>query len=115
MIWQQMGQPSRFKLIEFGPGRGTLMSDLLRGTRGMSCLTHLNCIILCLSVLMVLDFRSFVSAIEGVHLIEISQVLRSQQAKMLQCPSENEIEDSTQLKSHAYDVPVFFSIVSLKQ
>lgn len=30
VTWQGMGAPSRFRLIELGPGRGTLMSDMLR-------------------------------------------------------------------------------------
>lgn len=29
-LWEQMGQPSKVNLIELGPGRGTLMADLLR-------------------------------------------------------------------------------------
>jgi NADH dehydrogenase [ubiquinone] 1 alpha subcomplex assembly factor 7 len=29
-LWQQMGQPSSFTLLELGPGRGTLMADALR-------------------------------------------------------------------------------------
>ena len=32
VTWQQMGSPERTVLIECGPGRGTLMSDLLRAT-----------------------------------------------------------------------------------
>lgn len=28
--WQQMGEPDRLQLIEAGPGKGTLMSDMLR-------------------------------------------------------------------------------------
>ncbi|MAB00600.1 MAG: methyltransferase [Stappia sp.] len=28
--WQRMGEPERFHLVEFGPGRGTLMADVLR-------------------------------------------------------------------------------------
>ena len=28
--WQRLGQPERLNLVEFGPGRGTLMADLLR-------------------------------------------------------------------------------------
>lgn len=30
VVWQGMGSPPRFQLIEAGPGRGTLMSDALR-------------------------------------------------------------------------------------
>ncbi|MEM9571814.1 MAG: SAM-dependent methyltransferase [Pseudomonadota bacterium] len=33
--WQEMGAPRRFSLIEIGPGRGTLMADALRATRGV--------------------------------------------------------------------------------
>ncbi|SFZ83098.1 SAM-dependent methyltransferase, MidA family [Devosia enhydra] len=29
-LWQQMGSPRRFDLLELGPGRGTLMQDALR-------------------------------------------------------------------------------------
>ena len=33
VVWQQMGEPASFDLIELGPGRGTLMADALRATR----------------------------------------------------------------------------------
>jgi NADH dehydrogenase [ubiquinone] 1 alpha subcomplex assembly factor 7 len=32
-VWHQMGEPTPFRLIELGPGRGTLMADLLRAAR----------------------------------------------------------------------------------
>ena len=32
-IWQQMGGPKRFNLVELGPGRGTLMTDALRAAK----------------------------------------------------------------------------------
>lgn len=33
--WMDQGAPKRFTLAELGPGRGTLMADLLRATRGV--------------------------------------------------------------------------------
>ena len=32
-VWEQLGSPPRFSLIELGPGRGTLMRDVLRAAR----------------------------------------------------------------------------------
>lgn len=32
-LWMKMGEPAPFTLLECGPGRGTLMADLLRATR----------------------------------------------------------------------------------
>ncbi|WP_037308474.1 class I SAM-dependent methyltransferase [Ruegeria halocynthiae] len=34
--WLDQGQPERFTLAELGPGRGTLMADILRATHGVA-------------------------------------------------------------------------------
>ena len=59
--WQAMGEPSAFTLAELGPGRGTLMADLLRAAR----------------------IRPRFGAAARVHLIETSPRLRAIQAETL--------------------------------
>src|SRR5262249_6846688 len=60
-VWEQLGAPSRFSLIELGPGRGTLMRDALRAARVRP---------------------AFVSAADVV-LVEISPKIREQQREAL--------------------------------
>ncbi len=61
--WQAAASPSPFSIIEFGPGRGTLMVDALRAASG---------------------FPDFIKA-ANVHLVETSPILRqSQQAALNQ-------------------------------
>jgi len=59
--WQDMGRPETVQLIEFGPGRGIMMSDILRAAR----LDH-----------------DFIKAV-NVTLIEASAALQAVQAKTL--------------------------------
>lgn len=59
--WEALGQPAPFALVELGPGRGTLMADILRATSGMAA------------------FR----AAAQVHLVEMSPVLRGLQREKL--------------------------------
>ena len=57
-LWQRAGAPDRFRLLELGPGRGTLMADLWRATARIA------------------GFH----AAAKVHLIETSPALRRAQA-----------------------------------
>lgn len=59
--WRNMGSPKRVELIEYGPGRGVMMSDILRTAR--------------------LD-KDFLAAIR-VSLIETSSALEAKQAEQL--------------------------------
>ena len=59
--WAAMGAPDPFNLIELGPGRGTLMSDILRAAKVMP------------------GFREAAR----VHLVETSPVLRRRQEEKL--------------------------------
>jgi NADH dehydrogenase [ubiquinone] 1 alpha subcomplex assembly factor 7 len=76
-IWNGMGRPA-CRLVELGPGRGTLMADLLRATKLLP------------------DFK----AAATVHLVETSPSLRQRQQAAL-APSGFEIEWHDRLE----DVP----------
>ncbi|MFL6814222.1 MAG: class I SAM-dependent methyltransferase [Bradyrhizobium sp.] len=60
-VWKAIGSPPLLRLIELGPGRGTLMADALRAMRVLPPL-----------------YQSV-----SVHLVEINPVLRDKQASML--------------------------------
>lgn len=59
--WTALGAPSKFALVECGPGRGTLMKDLLRALKKV---------------------ESFQTAAE-LHLVEISEALKERQEQSL--------------------------------
>jgi NADH dehydrogenase [ubiquinone] 1 alpha subcomplex assembly factor 7 len=61
-VWQQMGAPENVRIIELGPGRGTLMHDALRAAK------------------IVKGFRDALV----VHLVEISPALQQVQQRMLE-------------------------------
>ncbi|GLH82228.1 ATP synthase subunit beta [Bradyrhizobium sp. SSBR45G] len=60
-IWKAAGSPQQFRLIELGPGRGTMMSDALRALRVLPPL-----------------YQTI-----SVHLVEVNPVLREKQKATL--------------------------------
>jgi len=60
-VWLQMDRPAFLRLVELGPGHGTLMADALRATRGVA---------------------GFHAAID-LHLVEVGERLRARQAAAL--------------------------------
>jgi NADH dehydrogenase [ubiquinone] 1 alpha subcomplex assembly factor 7 len=60
-LWQRLGAPKPVLLVELGPGRGTMMQDMLRAARTVP---------------------PFMEALQ-VHLVELSPVLRAAQAHAL--------------------------------
>ena len=61
-VWKQMGAPENVRLIELGPGRGTMMKDALR------------------AIQIAPDFRAAIV----VHFVEASPLLRAQQEAALE-------------------------------
>ncbi|KAI9013236.1 S-adenosyl-L-methionine-dependent methyltransferase [Gaertneriomyces semiglobifer] len=63
--WEGMGRPKAIQLIELGPGRGTLMSDILRTLQ---------------------QFPFLKSVIQTVHFVETSPYLRDKQSRTIAGP-----------------------------
>jgi NADH dehydrogenase [ubiquinone] 1 alpha subcomplex assembly factor 7 len=61
-VWQQMGAPENVRIVELGPGRGTLMHDALRAAKIV---------------------EGFSNALV-VHLVEVSPALRQVQQRLLE-------------------------------
>ena len=61
--WQALGEPKEITLVELGPGKGTLMKDILR---------------------VAAKFPRFKSAV-NIHLVELSETMRSLQREALSC------------------------------
>jgi NADH dehydrogenase [ubiquinone] 1 alpha subcomplex assembly factor 7 len=61
-VWKQMGSPENLRIVELGPGRGTLMKDALRAAKVMPA------------------FRDAIV----MHLVEISPILEEQQERTLE-------------------------------
>ncbi|MEL6298889.1 MAG: SAM-dependent methyltransferase [Pseudomonadota bacterium] len=93
VVWQSMGSPARFNLVELGPGRGTLMADAVRAAR------------------IVPGF------LEAAHLslIETNETLKTEQAARLKDVSSTinlqwceAIEDLLEAAPDAYRTPTLF-------
>ncbi|GAB4840872.1 hypothetical protein Ancab_021632 [Ancistrocladus abbreviatus] len=76
-LWEQMGQPDKVNLVELGPGRGTLMADLLRGTSKFKRFTESLCI----------------------HLVECSPTLQKIQHQNLKCVDDDNSSGNTENKT----------------
>ncbi|KAJ2700925.1 hypothetical protein H4218_001712 [Coemansia sp. IMI 209128] len=64
MHWEMMGRPAKTVFVELGPGRGTLMEDIMRAAK---------------------RFKSFYASVRGIHFIEKSPELRKLQHDKLGC------------------------------
>ncbi len=77
-MWEQLGKPEKINLVELGPGKGTLMKDLLKVTS---------------------RFEPFKKA-TSVHMVELSIPLRRKQYELLGCTGVKDFSD-------ARDAPIF--------
>ncbi len=93
--WLDQGAPETFTLAEFGPGRGTLMADMLRATRHVP---------------------GFHSAAR-LHLIEASPLLRARQRQTLSGYPCTWLTDANQLPDQSLFVVAneFFDALPIRQ
>jgi len=80
--WEDRGRPERFHLVELGPGRGTLMADILRASR----------------------IRQGFKDAANIVLVETSPALREKQKETLRGESVSWVDD---LESIADRAPLF--------
>ncbi|KAI7866521.1 S-adenosyl-L-methionine-dependent methyltransferase [Spinellus fusiger] len=81
--WMRLGKPQKIQIIECGPGRGTLMSDMLRALG---------------------NFPYFYKVITSIHLVEASPELRRLQRAAL-VPGSTD-EDVTREEIDASNAPI---------
>lgn len=79
--WMQLGSPDKFALLECGPGRGTLMADILRSCKNVS---------------------GFVEAAQ-IHLLDISPTLKTIQAETLKAHAPTWIDT---IETVPTDIPI---------
>lgn len=84
--WLAQGCPPKFRIVEFGPGRGTLMDDLLRAGR---------------------SFTDFTAALQDIYMIESSPTLREMQRKQL-CDDVFSPVDSGYKSTTKWKTPIFW-------
>lgn len=83
-LWEQMGRPEKVNLVELGPGRGTLLADLLRG---------------------VSKIKKFIESLH-VHLVECSPALKKIQYQNLKCVGNGDEDAEKQIISSLAGTPI---------
>ena len=78
--WLAQGRKEKVQIIEVGPGRGTLMDDVLRVRS--NCWKEKGSRILTLRQT-ISTFKTFANSIETIYLIEASPYLQKHQGKLL--------------------------------
>ncbi|KAJ1955688.1 hypothetical protein EC988_001747 [Linderina pennispora] len=93
--WEMMGRPAKTRFVELGPGRGTLMDDMLRAAR---------------------RFPQFFATIQGVDFVERSPELRKMQLEKLGCMRESmqPVEDKNEPDTPASAVSEKYGGISVR-
>lgn len=87
-VWEALDKPDRLKIVELGPGRGTLMKDILRTAA---------------------NFPSFCEALEGggINMVETSPALQERQRSTLSVTADGSLSVHSQKASQQGSVETF--------
>lgn len=91
--WMDQGQPAAFTLAELGPGRGTLMADILRATKSVP---------------------GFAQAAQ-VHLVETSGALRAEQAARVSATWHDDVDSLPDYQPLFLVANEFFDALPIRQ
>jgi len=81
--WEAMGKPKAFQFVEFGPGRGTLMADMVQFALAAAA-TTVTTTTTTTSSTSSEHLQDYGKALRAIHLIEPSRPLRQKQQATLQ-------------------------------
>ena len=70
--WQEQGKPKELQIVEVGPGKGTLISDIMRSALNV--------------------FTDFGDSIRKIHLVEASPAMRLEQQRKLQALDSDTVQ-----------------------
>ncbi|XP_066929507.1 protein arginine methyltransferase NDUFAF7, mitochondrial-like [Clytia hemisphaerica] len=91
--WSEMNKPTPFQLVELGPGRGTLMSDIVRVFQ---------------------QFKGNIDDKFSIHFVEVSEKMKQMQRHNLKVSEKKDMIENTNIKvnwhSKIQDVPKGLSL-----
>lgn len=82
-MWEQLGKPSPFRLVELGPGRGTLMAGVMKVLNQVHAIPHMNL---------------------ELHMVENSFKLQREQAQKMGCTRVEDLEKWQEKHKRVIDI-----------
>lgn len=107
--WKAWGEATPLQLVELGPGRGTLLKDILRVSvkRCLWNFLSLHCVRVYVQVFQHKQLRAITRGL-SLHLVEASPALSSIQQATLQATPTDHTHSSSYKSGDVEGIPVFW-------